>query len=189
MTYILSAQRDGPYPAVEEAFARYRAYLAEVSSRLPPGARALTLSDWYFSFAHEAPHDAWLESVTVQEAPAGTGSQHRPVSILVRLLGAYHDGHIEFQYRGVVSYRLELAPTLDATPYGHRDWRYDEFRLAEHGGIEHEIEWWGPDRSSTWLIEAADVEYRWIPLPASGDKPGLGGADNGVRAEFRVPDA
>jgi hypothetical protein len=50
---------------------------------------------------------------------------------------------------------------------GHRDWRYDEFRLSEAGHLLHEIEWAGANSTSRWLIEASDVEYTWEPLAAS----------------------
>jgi hypothetical protein len=30
--------------------------------------------------------------------------------------------------------------------------------------VEHEIEWSGPSRTGLWLIEAADVDFRWIPI-------------------------
>lgn len=56
------------------------------------------------------------------------------------------------------------GPYLAFTKYGHRDWRYDEFRLSKHGGVEHEIERCGPTATGTWLIEAAAVEYRWLPF-------------------------
>jgi hypothetical protein len=47
---------------------------------------------------------------------------------------------------------------------GHRDWRYDELRLSKDGRILHEIEWHGANEVGSWLIEASDVELRWIPL-------------------------
>src|SRR3954454_14495125 len=94
----------------DEAFARYRAYLDSVRGQLPPGAYALATSDWYFDGSdHRAPHDAWLTAATVEESATG-GEEPRRVAITLRLLGAYHDGHIELRYRDVTRYQLDLAP-------------------------------------------------------------------------------
>jgi hypothetical protein len=121
----------------------------------------LATSDWYFSFAdHRCPHDAWLESATFSEPASGEQHEQRSVSLRIRLLGACHDGHIELFYPQVFRYSLACA---DASR-GHGDWRYDEFRLSEHGHLLHEIEWWSPDAPAHWLIEASDVELRWLPL-------------------------
>ena len=167
MVYILTKQRfadDEEWAA--GAFQRYREYLASVQAKLPPGAIALAESDWYFnSRDHRCPHDAWLEKVEVTEQGTGNRLQNRDVAIAIRLLGAYQDGHIEFHYRGVQRYRLELAPPLVAEGW-HRDWRFDEFRLGTNGGMVHEIEWWGSETTGTWLIEAADFQYHWIPFPS-----------------------
>jgi hypothetical protein len=150
----------------DTAFERYQAYLRDAHDQFPVGAYALATSEWYFNSSdHRAPHDAWLESVRICEhASAGEGA-HRSASILIRLLGAYHDGHIELRYRDVRSYRIELQPQ-DVAEGGHGDWRYDEFRLAPGGAVVHEIEWWDRRPTGTWLIEAADVEYRWVPIGA-----------------------
>lgn len=102
-----------------------------------------------------------METAIAADAPRGTP---RRVAIAIRLLGAYHDGFIEFRYRDVARYRINLTPERDVPGTGHRDWRYDEFRLAHGGRVEHEIEWWGRGPTGTWLIEAANVEYSWHPF-------------------------
>lgn len=165
MAYILTDQLHAEdEPTAAGAFARYRAYLASVRGRMPPSALALAESDWYFNARdHRAPHDAWLETVTVVERGAGERRQDRAVALTIRLLGAYHDGYIELHYRDVTRYRIELAPS-ETVGGGHRDWRYDELRLGPRGGVVHEIEWWGLEATGTWLIEAGDVEYRWLPV-------------------------
>ena len=52
----------------------------------------------------------------------------------------------------------------------HGNWRYDEFRVSELGHLLHEIEWAGARgaqrRSFSWLIEADDIDFRWIPMVA-----------------------
>jgi hypothetical protein len=165
--YILTAQLYDENTG-DQAFACYQAYLDSVRDQMPPGALALATSAWYFNSSdHRAPHDAWLEAVHVVETPIAADAPRRTprqVAITIRLLGAYHDGCIEFRYRDVTRYRIDLTPERDAPDTGHRDWRCDEFRLAPGGRLEHEIEWWGRGPTGTWLIEAADVEYAWQPF-------------------------
>lgn len=155
--YILSERADDP----GVAFARYREYLKANEYHFPPGAYALATSDWYFDFRqHKCPHDAWLEWAKFEEPSEGDRHERRTVSLSINLLGAYHDGTIELRYPRVFEYRLSSA-ALDG---GHRDWRYDEFRLDERGRLVHEIEWCGHKDTGSWLIVASDIEYTWSPF-------------------------
>jgi hypothetical protein len=118
------------------------------------------VSEWYYDYDdHRCPHDAWLESLTLSEPATGARQEVRTVALHVRLLGSYHDGYIEFRYPRVFRYECQLDPGAA----GHRDWRYDEFRLTEEGHVLHEIEWWGPKPVGRWIIEASDVEFAWHP--------------------------
>jgi hypothetical protein len=153
--YILSAQRDAD---VAGSFRRYRDYLSENRSRLPPSVYALAMSDWYFDFEdHRCPHDAWLESAEFSEPSSGSRSEIRSSMLTVRLLGAFQDGHIELTYAGVRAYELKMP----GVACGHGDWRYDEFRVADEGGVVHEIEWSAAGLVGRWQIVAADVIYQW----------------------------
>jgi hypothetical protein len=165
MTYVLGAQRDGSPAEMLANFERYRAYLADSRTRFPANAYALAIAGWYYDFNdHRCPHDAWLEQVMIREDAADETGGARAVSVEVRLLGAYHDGHIYFRYPRVFAYRLDAWDSGE----GHRDWRYDEFRLSETGHVLHEVEWAGAAGTSRWLIEASDVQMRWEPVPAAG---------------------
>lgn len=158
MPFILSTERDTD---CQGAFDRYKDYLESERSRFPSSAYELATSDWYFtSHDHRAPHDAWLDSVTISEVRSETDDSPPTTSILIRLLGAYHDGHIEFSYSGVVAYSMTSLNFERA----HSDWRYDEFRVSESGRLVHEIEWWGMRPSARWIIEASDVQHSWHPL-------------------------
>jgi hypothetical protein len=171
MTYILTAQMmdDGVEPGTP--FRRYQEYLRRERERFPRGAYALATSGWYYDFSdHRCPHDAWLEELAVLEHGSGDRKATRGVEIRVRLLGAYHDGHIEMRYHGVVRYRCEMWPRTVSEGHAHGDWRYDEFRLSESGLLLHEIEWWSYQPTGTWLIEAADVEHRWTPFEPGPDR-------------------
>lgn len=153
MSFILSAERDADPEGSRE---RYDAYLKENRHRFPEGARELIDSDWYFTFANRAPHDAWLESVTISEPEMA--AEDRWVSIRICLQAAYGEGHIEFFYSKVSRYTLSMGETSR----GHGDWRYDEFRISDTGKLIHEIDWWGRNMGK-WLIEADDVKYSWHP--------------------------
>ena len=86
-------------------------------------------------------------------------SELRSSTLTVHLLGAYHDGYIEFVYPEVRAYELSAPFAVQ----GHGDWRFDEFRVADGGGVIHEIEWAAFGHTGRWLIEAADVTHKWIP--------------------------
>lgn len=159
MTFVLAA--DGRDEDVVGAFRRYEVYLASEKYRFPSGAYALATSKWWFDPRdHRSPHDAWLESVELTETRIpGKRPSGGEVTLRARLLGAYHDGYIELRYRQVSAYSMSYD-----SGGGHRDWRYDEFRVSEAGLLVHEVEWAGATQTGHWLIEASDLEYCWVPL-------------------------
>ena len=137
MAFILDAQRKDD---VVGAFRSYREYIEGLRGKMPASAFDLASSDWYFNFNdHRCPHDGWLEKITIEEPSSGERSEERTTSIRILLLAGYHDGFIEFHYPEVFRYRLD---TVDSSQ-GHRDLRYDEFRLSDEGHVIHEIEWCG----------------------------------------------
>jgi hypothetical protein len=157
MTFILSKQRGADSA---EAFRLYREYLERLKPKFPKGAYSLGTSDWFYNPEdHRCPHDAWLENLSLYETAAGERNEIRTTSMCIRLLGAYHDGFVEFRYARVFGYQLELS----AGASGHRDWLYDEFRLSETGNVVHEIEWAGFAATGRWIVEASDVEFVWLP--------------------------
>lgn len=158
MAFILAA--DGRHTDVVGAFRRYQEYLQSKKDVFAPSAHALATSDWYFNFKdHRCPHDAWLETLSLSELPSSNGRKRRSLSLNVRLLGAYHDGYIELRYPQVFRYVLNVRNG----ERGHRDWRYDELRVSDQGHLIHEIEWWGLHDVGAWVIEASDLEFRWVP--------------------------
>ena len=146
MSYVLAQQRDRDVVA---AFANYRAYLHDNKTLFPPSAYALATSDWYFDFGdRRCPHDSWLESATIGEPSTGLRSELRHSTLSIRLLGAYHDGYIEFFYPEVHAYDLNTANVNQ----GHGDWLFDEFRLGANGRVIHEIEWASFANTGRWII-------------------------------------
>ncbi len=164
MVFILSNDgRDEEYPAAERAFERYEIYLAQNRDVFPPRAYELATSDWFYNPRdHSCPHDGWLESLQILEKP-DTDPRQRSCSISLRLLGAYHDRHIEISYPTVYAYSFQ---TLSPNARSHGDWRYDEFRISDKGQLIHEIEWAyrAECRAFSWTIEADDIRFRWIPI-------------------------
>lgn len=155
MAFILSS--DGRNEDVGGAFRRYAQYLELVKADFPPAAFQLATSGWYFGFGGHSPHDATLEAFEFAEFPAPDTYRGRMLSLKVRLSAAYEKGQIELLYPEVFAYKL-AAHNVEC---GHSDWRYDELRLSERGRLVHEIEWAGD--TARWLIEASDLELRWIP--------------------------
>jgi hypothetical protein len=159
MTYMLTAD---VFDESRNGYAEYLAYLEANRERFPPGAYALATSDWYHGFTDpRAPHDARLLAVTVAEVESSPSASD--VTIRIRLSSA-EGGEIELFYPRVFAYRMDLQ----RGKRGHRDWRYDEFRLTDDGHLLHEIEWWSSEETARWIIEADDVEHRWIPPGATG---------------------
>jgi hypothetical protein len=177
MVYILDLASGGAMdPAeIQALWARYDEYLASIKDRLPPSAYAFATAPWHYStLDHRCPHDAWVESLTISEEKNDENPIQRRMNIHVRLLGAYHDGHIELAYKGVNSYGLS-KPDLGPGPWGsggwkyigHHDWLVDEIRLSDNNRVIHEIVF---SSDARWLIECEDLIYEWQPFVAQ--RPG-----------------
>jgi hypothetical protein len=156
--FILADQRTGTPEELAANVRQYREYLRRNRQRFPPMAHRLASSAWYLDPTdHRCPHDGWLEHLVITEPSSGERNQHRSVAIRIRLLDAYHRGHIELHYPVVFRYQL----TSGGTGAGHGDWLYDELRISEQNHLLHEIEWWHAGQLERWLIEASDVIYSW----------------------------
>ena len=114
--------------------------------------------DWYsFPEDHRSPHDAWVESIMISEPSSGERHQNRGLEIHVQLLGAYHDGTIEFIYTGVQSY--EIRAMRDRA--GHGDWLKDEVDVRRHDTLRDRVTL----TNGNFEIEANEIQYKWTPLP------------------------
>jgi hypothetical protein len=161
MTFLLAADRQDDPKQFETSFTRYREYLQSHQGSFPSSAYELATSDWYFTFSDpRAPHDAQLRDVRILENEVDEQNGRNTVAIQIRLLNARHDRLLEFTYPAVLRYTLDLSHGA----WGHRDWRYDEFRLSDDGLVIHEIEWAGPRETARWVIVASDVVLSTRPL-------------------------
>jgi hypothetical protein len=145
---------------IDRAFAEYRAYIESVRSKLPVSAHEFAAADWHYDATdHRCPHDSWVESLQIHEPSTGNRHEMRETEITLRVLGAYHDGYLEFSYSGVCSYtlsgKIQVHPKI-----GHGDWLTDEIRLSDREFVLHEIVF---SSGSQWLIECLDIAIRWLP--------------------------
>src|SRR5262245_48815645 len=128
---------------VKRCLNEYNDYLNAIQESLPPAVYAFATTPWHYDDGARGLHDSWLESLSISELASGERSQNRAIEIRVRLLGAYHDRHIELIYEGVKNYSLETSAEFKAPQAyraGHGDWLIDEIRLSESNLVLHEIE-------------------------------------------------
>jgi hypothetical protein len=164
MSYILGVHELNDPAAVKAAFDAYYRYLESVRERLPPAAFEFATARWHYDpDDHRSPHDAWVESIHITEPSSGERREQRRIDIQLRLLGSYHDGHLELSYQDVQSYSLEapLMPAGGDRPVGHGDWLVDEIRLSERGHVMHEIRF---STGALWAIESLNVQCQWRQL-------------------------
>ena len=124
---------------------------------IPEFARA----EWYTDPSdRRCPHNAWLDAVTISEIAEGTRTEVRSTKIVIRLLSAYQDGYIEFEYTGVTKCIMN-SPDCRG---GIGDWVEDNFVILGEDRLCHTISWQvGSSAEQTlWLIEADHVAYRRI---------------------------
>jgi hypothetical protein len=140
---------------------RYPAYFESIKDKLPPNARDFAEAGWHYDFkSPKCPHDSWVETVVISEPADGETKDDRGLEIMVKLLGAFHDGLIELRYKGVYAYEM-TGNSDESWPKIHRphgDWLIDEIRLSEKGRVVHEIKF----TQATWRIECEDIVYAWI---------------------------
>jgi hypothetical protein len=155
MAFYLSKERNED---VVVAYRRYQQYLNDNQKAFPSGAYALATAEWWqLPSDSRSPHDARLEAFSILEN-GGAERNGRSTAIRMKLMGTVN---IELFYPQVFKFELQ-TPTCLA---GLGDWLYDEFTLSQSGRLIHEIEWAGFGRGerSRWIIEASDIEVKWLP--------------------------
>jgi hypothetical protein len=173
MTYILSTDLDfegmndwklEDYEKFQVKFNEYRKYLKSLKNKIPNSAYKFANADWHYDTGDaRCPHDAWLEELKFGEVYEEKGKfEFKSAELYLKLLGAYHNGHLEIVYKNLREYSFKgfkdyLAPQK-LNGFIHHDWLRDEIRLSETGNVIHEIEW----VNAHWLIECEDIESNWI---------------------------
>lgn len=147
---------------IKKRFNGYNDYLQSVQESLPPAVYAFATAPWHYDDGARGLHDSWLESLSISELASGERSQNRAIEIKVRLLGAYHDRHMELIYEGVRMYSLETSSDFKSPQItGHVDWLIDEIRLSESHLVLHEIEF---SSGSRWIIECENIQFLSEPI-------------------------
>lgn len=170
MAFILLSDQEDPNDriAAKRLWLEYQSYLDAIRDRLPRGVWKFAKAAWHYDFAdHRCPHDAWVDSLVIREVMTENRRVQPALHIDVRLLGAYHDGHLHLGYINVWRYSLDgpgTDPELHRHGTGHGDWLFDEIRLSERGHVLHEIEF---GSGSRWIIECDDLRYDWVPMQST----------------------
>jgi hypothetical protein len=153
---------EGDYSQLGDSWASYRSYLESIKGQIPVEAYDFATAAWHYDPAdHRSLHDAWVEELTFREG-LGNGQMRAPLSVAVRLLGPYHDGHTHLTYANVSNYQLVLpdqskhAGSGARLRSGHGDWLIDELRLSSGGSLVHEIAF---SSGARWLIECELVKH------------------------------
>lgn len=163
MTFLVGKTLAEDADHVVESVSRwdsYHAYLEAIRDDLPPSTREFFFAPWHYDPTdHRCLHDSWLESIEIRDSP----DESRKTSIVLRLLGAYHDGHMTIVYDGVETYSLSrsLAPVALPRTQGHGDLLADELSL-EDGTLKHHLEFSG---GALMQIAFQDLRWNWSPKP------------------------
>jgi hypothetical protein len=98
----------------------------------------------------------------ISEPARGSRRERRRIDIEVRLLGAYHDGHLILRYLNVVAYRLDQPNAAADRKFrrwvGHGDWLMDDVGISNEGFMTHEVILRG---GAKWYIECEDFAFEW----------------------------
>lgn len=164
MTFIQGKDLD--YEDFKAKWLEYSEYLKSLKDKIPKSAYEFATADWHYDTADaKCPHDSWLEELKFNEVTEKDGKfEFKTAELYLKLLGAYHNGHLEIRYKNIKEYAFKgfkdfFAPQ-DLNGFIHHDWLRDEIRLSESGFVIHEIEW----VNAHWIIECEDIESDWIPF-------------------------
>jgi hypothetical protein len=132
--------------------------------------RAFVSEPWFADPKdYRCPHDSWLETFTIEELGSGERQQLRNLRIKIRLLGAYHNYYLNFDYQNVTGYEAKCLSENKPT-VAHGDYLCDEIRY-EGGNVVHEVVL---SQKGSWIIACSDIIYTWKPI-APDVREGFGG--------------
>ena len=151
--------RENTAEEVARALQEYRNFLISAKARLPTSAYEFATAPWHYNYEdRRCPHDSWVESIMIREPSSGSREEFRDLEIVVRLLGAFHDGYLELVYTGVWSY--SLAANKSKAQIAHGDWLADEVSLSTDRSFLHEVLFGSGAR---WRIESKDIHWTCTP--------------------------
>lgn len=156
MKYITNSEAEGVRINID--FSRYQTYVESIKNKLPAHIYSFASNPCYFDFeSRSSLHDAWLETVTVQEVASGQRKQVRRLEVYICLLCPFHDRRINLHYSGVTQYNFNAPPRYGEPRYehtAHGDLLTHEIRLGHNGLFIHELLF---ESDATFLIECSDI--------------------------------
>jgi len=103
-------------------FEKYQNYLQN-NKHIQKNILEVAKSDWYYDpECHQCPHDSWIESIVFNR---------KKNSLIIELLGSYHDCKLSFSYEEVEIYDL-TGIGVDGL-----EWNRDEFEVTNDFNIHH----------------------------------------------------
>jgi hypothetical protein len=142
---------------LRERWAEINRYNAAIMDQLPEGAKGFVVSDWHYNANDpRCPHDSWIQSIDLGTHIPIAESRH----VQLRLLGAYHDRTIRFDYSDVTDCSIQ-GQLLEASRR-NLDWLYDEVHVCDSETIEHLIDF----EACVIRIECVDFTCTQILLQA-----------------------
>jgi hypothetical protein len=138
----------------------YEKYLHSIRAKLPEHIYAFASNINHFNLeSHSSLHDAWLESMVVNEVATGERNEIRKLEVKLTLLGPFHDRRIHLHYTGVAQYSFNAPPKHGPSRYqyiAHGDLFTHEIRLGHEGLFIHELLF---ERDAIFLIECSDIRH------------------------------
>ena len=141
-------------------YGTYKKYVQSIREKLPKHIYDFAANPGHFDLtSHSSLHDAWLESLVVDETASGERNEIRQLEVRISLLGPFHDRRIRLRYAGVARYSFDAPARYDDPRYDHTahgDLFTHEIRLGHNGLFVHELLF---ERDATFLIECADIRH------------------------------
>jgi len=141
-------------------YGKYETYVQSIREKLPKHIYDFAANPNHFGpRSHSSLHDAWLESLVVNENASGARNEIRRLEVKISLLGPFHDRRIHLQYTGVTRYSFDTPARYDDPRYehtAHGDLFTHEIRLGQNGLFIHELLF---ERDATFLIECSDIRH------------------------------
>lgn len=153
MDYIYKKPGEIDYP-------NYQRYLQSIRDKLAKHiyAFAADISHLILNL-NSSLHDAWLESLIVNEVATGERNEIRQLEVKLALLGSFHDRRIHLHYSGVSHYAFNTPRRINESRHqhtAHGDLFTHEIRLGHNGLFVHELLF---ERGASFLIECADIRH------------------------------
>jgi hypothetical protein len=134
---FLTKTRTDDIQEMGDRFSDYQKYVEKNVGRFPSEIVELIKSRWYYDWQnHRCPHDAWLDSIKFS-------IDEKSRALTIKLLGAFHDLHIVYEYFDVLDVRMSFGnnPVIE--------WDIDEYLLRDKNLYVHRIRW---TDGSSWEV-------------------------------------